>query len=72
MSWIEAMACGVPKIIGNNEGIGQKLNIYKVKNNEDISDVIKNATQKNYRKQVLESYLTWKNHVNKLLRIWRK
>jgi len=28
--WAEALACGVPKIIGNNEGIGEELPIYHI------------------------------------------
>ncbi len=70
ISWIEAMACGVPKIIGNNEGIGKKLNIDKVKKRKLIEG-IKMAKKRNYRKEIEKMNLTWKSHTSKLLEVWK-
>ena len=36
LCWIEAMASGVPVIIGNNEGIGNKIQIDKVNSNIEL------------------------------------
>lgn len=71
MSWIEAMACGVPKIIGNNEGVGERLNIDKIGENEPIVELINRSRGKDYRKEIKQSDLTWKNHVDKLLKVWK-
>ena len=68
MSWIEAIACGVPKIIGNNAGIGGKLNINKVK--FSISDSLKKAKKKNYRKEILNGEFNLKKNIRKLIKIF--
>ena len=52
------MASGVPKIIGNNEGIGWRLKIDKTKDGEKIKDLIKRAKKKDYRKEIENSGLT--------------
>lgn len=70
LCWVEAMASGVPKIIGNNEGIGWKLNINKFKDKEDLVKNIKRVSEKDYRKEIEKSDLTWKSHVDKLLNVW--
>lgn len=72
LCWIEAMAARVPKIIGNNEGIGWKLNIDKIKKGEKIEEVIKRARPKDYRKEIEKSDFTWKKHVDKLLENWER
>ena len=72
MSWIEAMACKVPKIIGNNEGIGIKLNIDKIREKGEVSQLIKKSIKKDYRKEIEKNGLTLKNQINKLLKIIKK
>lgn len=45
--WIEAMAAGVPIIIGNDEGIGCKLHFTKIKEKKDLLN-LKNIKEKDY------------------------
>jgi glycosyltransferase involved in cell wall biosynthesis len=70
MVWVEAMACDVPKIIGNDAGIGSKLPINKIDNFENIKSAIINAKKKNYR-ELLNRNFTWDFHTNKLLELWK-
>ena len=72
LCWIEAMAAGVPKIIGNNEGIGRKLSIDKFKSEKDLLKNTNKIHKKDYRKMIEKSELTWGSHVNKLLKLWQK
>jgi len=72
MSWIEAMACGVPKIIGNNYGIGSKLPIIKIEDQGSIENAIKKANKKKYEGFFRKIDLNWKNHSNKLLEVWNE
>ncbi len=70
LCWIEAMAAGVPIIIGNNQGIGFKLNIEKIGTKEGLADKIQNSKEKDYRSEIEKSGLTWNAHVDKLIKIW--
>ncbi len=70
MSWIEAMACGVPKVIGNDAGIGFKLNIDKIQKGESIENLLKRANKKEYRKEVRA--FNWEETSKNLLRIFEK
>jgi len=72
LCWVEAMSSGVPKIIGNDEGIGIKLDIEKKRKNESIENLLKRIKEKDYRKEIMKSKLTWGSHVEKLLEIWEK
>jgi glycosyltransferase involved in cell wall biosynthesis len=67
--WFEAMATGVPKIIGNRYGIGKKLPIDKIENFPCLEDAILNAKKRNYRKWLINNKFTWEAHVNKLLNV---
>jgi len=70
MSWIEAMACGVPKIIGNYNGVGKQLDINHIEDFDSISDALKNAKiKKSYK---INPEFNWEIHVNKLLEIFEK
>lgn len=71
MSWIEAMGCGVSKIIGNEEGIGKILEIDKIDEKETIENVIQRSKSKKYREIIESKGLNWKSHVNKLLDKWK-
>jgi hypothetical protein len=70
MSWVEAMACGVPKIIGNSAGIGNKLEIDKFKTENELVENINKLKSKNYRKYIENSDFTWEKHVSNLLRVF--
>jgi len=63
-SWIEAMACGVPRIIGNNNGVGEMLNMNHVEDFKDIEDVLKNSKQIDYK---IPKEFNWNFHTNKLI-----
>ncbi len=70
MVWIEAMACGVPKVIGNDSGVGSVIPINKVDDFKDIEDAIKNAKGKNYRKWLEKSKFTWERQTQDLIELW--
>ncbi len=70
LCWVEAMAAGVPIIIGNEEGIGRKIEITKFKSKKELFQNINKLDKKDYRKQIEKSYLTWKSHVDNLIKIW--
>lgn len=82
--WTEAMAAGVPIVIGNKEGIGSKLPITKVekfgwdktKTKEEkikiLIKTIKKAKKRNYRMWLIKNNFTWKRHANNLVKIWEK
>ena len=72
LSWMEAMAAGVPKIIGNNESEGYLYPIDKIENYGSIEGAIINSKKRDYRKWLEKNDFTWKNHVNKLLEIWEE
>ena len=73
MSWIEAMACGVKKIIGNNAGIGNKLPIEKIEAYKgNISESLTKVKGRDYRKWVEKSNFTLDKYVENLLKIWKK
>jgi len=84
--WLEAMAAGVPIIIGNNAGIGSELPITKVedfgwseiKTKEEKINVLikalKGAKPKDYRKWLEKNKekFSWKEHVKSLIKSWMK
>lgn len=71
MSWLEAMSCGVPKIVGNDAGIGGMLPIDKIKDFSSIREAIEKATEKDYPTLIPDGF-SWNDHVNKLLELWEK
>ncbi len=84
--WLEAMAAGVPKIIGSNSGIGEKLPITKVKgfSPEDenkycktekidfIKEAIKSSKKQNYPKIINKLGFTWERHTRELIKYFNK
>lgn len=75
---LEAMACEVPYIIGTNAGIGEVLPIYKVSNFNELRELLtkikdgKIKPLKNQRNWIVRNKFTWKDHLNKLLEVYRK
>lgn len=70
---IEAMASGVPKIIGSNFGGGNLLPITKIEDfGKDIASAIKNAKKKDYRKWILDHGFSWESGSEILERIFMK
>jgi glycosyltransferase involved in cell wall biosynthesis len=72
LSWMEAMAAGVPIIIGNNESESYLFPIEKVNQASEIENTIKNAKEKDYRFWLIEHDFSWKSHAHKLLEIFGK
>ncbi len=71
LCWVEAMAAGVPIIIGNDEGIGWRLNIDKIGTKKELFMKAKKLKEKDYRKEIKKSGLTWESHIEKLLEVWK-
>ncbi len=71
LCWLEAMACGVPKIIGSNAGIGCRLPIDKIENYKNIEDALKKVKKKDYRK-IIEEKFSWEIHVKKLVNFFKE
>jgi glycosyltransferase involved in cell wall biosynthesis len=81
--WLEAMAAGVPKVIGSNSGVGEKLPITKVKgfNPEDeknytnqekvefVKKAILESKRVNFKRLLLNNEFNWKKHAQKLNKI---
>ena len=68
---IEAMASGIPKIIGSNYGGGDLLPITKVEDFKSLTEAIKNAENKDYRKWIIENNFTWEEGVKELEEIFK-
>jgi glycosyltransferase involved in cell wall biosynthesis len=75
---LEAMACEVPYIIGANAGIGEILPIFKIRNFEELKNLLRKIKNgkirplKNQREWILKNKLTWGEHVKKLVDIYDK
>jgi len=69
-SWVEAMACDVPKIIGNKYGIGHELPIYYVDENMSLSEAIMLAKERKYRDWVKNVY-NIKKQIDKILGVFK-
>lgn len=70
LSYMEAMAAGVPKIIGNNCGEGFKYPFEKIEDFKNLEDAIKNSKKRDYRRWMEKNQLTWDKHVEKLLQLF--
>ena len=68
--YLEAMASGVPKIIGNNHGGGEILPVTKIEDYKSIKEAIVNAKKKNYRTWILDNKFTWEEAVKKMEKIF--
>lgn len=67
LSWMEAMAAGVPLVIGNNESESYLFPIEKANTKQEIANIILNAKEKDYRKWLMQNNFSWKTHVLKLI-----
>ncbi len=68
-SWLEAMSCKVPKIIGNYNGVGKSLNMNHIEKFKSIKDALKNSRKTDYE---LNPKFDWNVHTNKILEIFKK
>jgi len=75
-SWNEAMAAGVPIIIGNWEGGGSVLPLNKISRKKnvikEIVKLIKNPRKINYRKWLIENEFTWGEKTEELIKFFKK
>lgn len=77
-SWLEAMANGVPKIIGNNNGAGevQPFDKLEFSKNEDyiktIAEAIRNSKERDYREWIKDNNFTWERHAKRLIEIFNQ
>jgi len=69
--YLEAMASGVPKIVGSNYGGGKILPITKVEDYPSIADALSGAKKQDYRKWVIENNFTWREGVERLIKIFK-
>jgi hypothetical protein len=72
LSYMEAMAAGVPKIIGNKNGEGWKYPFEKEENFLNLIEAIKDSKERNYRRWLEKNDLTWKKHSEKLIQIFKQ
>ncbi len=74
-SWLEAMAAGVPIVLGNENGAGEIQAFDKVKNVHNIAEIvkkIKNPKKIGYKKWIKENDFTWKRHARELIKIFSR
>ena len=70
MTWVEAMACKVPKIIGNKNGVGKSININHVEDFKSIEDVLKKArVMRDYH---INKEFNWETQAKKILELFSK
>jgi glycosyltransferase involved in cell wall biosynthesis len=76
-SWLEAMAAGVPIVIGNRNAASEVQPFDKIPNGQEhninlIVDKVKNAKKKDYIKWIKENDFSWKRHAKRLIEIFSK
>ncbi|MFH1311218.1 MAG: glycosyltransferase [Nanoarchaeota archaeon] len=72
VTYMEAMAAGIPIIVGNMYAEGYKFPFDKIENFKNLEEAIKNSKKRNYRKWMEESKITWKEHTEKLIKIFEE
>jgi len=70
MSWVEAMACDVPKIIGNHNGVGKTLDITHVEDYSSISEAIKKAVDN--RPYKINEDFNWESQGKLILNLFER
>ena len=71
LSYMEAMATGVPKIVGNRNGEGFKYPFEKVEDFKNLKEAIEKAEERNYREWMKKNQITWSEHTEKLLSLFK-
>ena len=72
VTYMEAMAAGIPRIVGNMYAEGYKFPFDKVENFKNLEEAIKNSKKRDYRKWMENSGITWKRHTEKLIEIFEE
>ena len=69
-TYMEVMAAGVPRIVGNMYAEGYKFPFDKVESFRSLEEAISKSKKRDYRKWMKESGITWENHVKKLIELF--
>ncbi len=73
VTYMEVMAAGVPRIVGNMYAEGYKFPFDKVENfGNNLEEAIRNSEERNYRKWMKDSGITWKKHTEELIKFFAK
>jgi glycosyltransferase involved in cell wall biosynthesis len=72
VTYMEAMAAGIPRIIGNMYAEGYKFPFDKIENFSSLEEAIKNSKERDYRKWMEESKITWEKHAENLIKIFEE
>ncbi len=70
VTYMEAMAAGVPRIVGNIYAEGYKFPFDKIGNFKNLEEAIRNSKERDYRKWMKDSKITWKKHAEELIKIF--
>ncbi len=70
VTYMEVMAAGVPRIVGNMYSEGYKFPFDKIENSKNLEEAIKNSKKRDYRKWMENSEITWEKHAEKLIKIF--
>lgn len=71
LCWLEAMAAGVPKVLGNESGIGCRMSFDKVNEHISVLESLKKLKAKDYRSWLINNNFTWKRHAQKLIKLFK-
>jgi glycosyltransferase involved in cell wall biosynthesis len=72
VTYMEAMAAGIPRIVGNMHAEGYKFPFDKVENFNSLEEAIKKSKKRDYRKWMESSKITWEKHTEKLIKIFEE
>ena len=70
VTYMEAMAAGIPRIVGNIYSEGYKFPFDKIENFRNLEEAIKNSKKRDYAKWMKDSKITWERHTEKLINIF--
>ena len=70
VTYMEVMAAGVPRIVGNMYAEGYKFPFDKIEDFGNLEEAIKNSKKRDYRKWMKESGITWEKHAGNLIKIF--
>ncbi len=72
VTYMEVMAARVPRIIGNMYAEGYKFPFDKIENFHNLEEAVKNSKERDYRKWMKNSKITWEKHAEKLIEIFEE
>lgn len=72
VTYMEAMAAGIPRIVGNMYAEGYKFPFDKVENFKGLEEAISKSKERDYRKWMKDSKITWEKHAEKLIEVFKE